>query len=179
MKKNSIAYSVFVLILTSILASFLGFIILSLFGIVLKTSLYWVVYLVMAIIFVVLIYNDAHKIGDRAANDNPKRVFKGEICAVVAAFPSFLLALLSYFTATGVLGNGVVVLEEPIVMLIYRIWNMPFRILFDYFAIYPALYFVPTAAMLIAAILGYHLGEKGIKLVDYLYYARENEETED
>ena len=179
MKKNSIAYSVLVLILTSILASFLGFIILSVFGIVLKTSLYWVVYLVMALIFIVLIYNDAHKIGDRAASDEPQRAFKGEICAVLAAIPSVVLALFSYLTATGVIGSGVLVFEEPIAMLIYRIWNMPFRILFDYFEIYPELYFVPTAAMLVAAILGYHLGVKGIRLVDYLYYARDNEETED
>ena len=173
-KKKSKLHFIMKIFLNILCSVMIGLVIISLFGGFLNTSYAGYIYALPIIVYILLVYNSAHGVGDNDANCNAESTaFKSEICAFVAIIPSAILAILGFLLEIGVITSS---RDPAIYIVIYRTLHISFRLIFDYFKAYPILYFVPSVLTFVLSVIGYRFGLKRIKLSDYLYYAREDKE---
>lgn len=176
-KKKGIFAMTLSFILNNLLAVVACLLIMTLFGFILDTSFGWLLYVLMLIICAFLIYHQAWQYGSRDLDNNfGKRIKVAALGGVVAACPSLIMGVFCVLIDVGVYSPSLTVFGQSAVAALYRFWNMPFRIMFDYFMACPWLYFVPCIAVPVFATVGYILGYKRLRLSDYLYYEREKGE---
>ena len=149
----------------------------ALFGAIFDEAFMWIVRVVGLAAFAFLIYHEGWTFGAADYNlvlfeHKEARPLTGAFAGTVAAIPSILLACGKVLVDVGVI-HTVQIFGQDIVSVLFRLWNLPFDILFDMNA---ALFLVPAIATIVIAQVGYTLGIKQIRLSDYLYYARDNDE---
>ena len=162
------------LIVCNLLALAVRIVAQVLFGVIMEGAFMWAVRIVGALGFIFLIYHEGWTHGAADFNlilfeHGEKRTLKGACAAAFASIPSVVLAIGTVMVESGML-KTVAFFEQDLVAILFRLWNLPFDILFG---IHPALYLVPMIAMIVLAQIGYTLGLKQIRLSDYLYYAKE------
>ena len=99
--------------------------------------------------------------------------WKGVKAGAWASIPNALVALLGFLSAVTPLGN-VLALDTPVFQLIYRIWFWAFSCLYGLIDKAPVLHFLPIFAMPAACGVGYILGVKQFRLLDYIVYKKDN-----
>ena len=165
MKKNKgVAAIALSFVLDNLLAVILSLICVSVFGIILDTKFDIIVYVINAFIFAFLMYHQAWNFGVHdLENKSGNRLAVVASGSVIAVIPNWIMAVISV--------SGVEIVKK-----VFCIWNFPLAMEDAYLTAYPFLYVIPCITIPVIAIVGYILGYKRIKLIDYLYYERDKKE---
>ena len=176
-KKKGFLGMALAFILNNLLSVVVCLLIMTLFSFVLDTKFGWIMHVVMLVAFLFFVYHQAWQYGDRDLNNNfGNRNLTALLGGLIAAIPTLLLAIFALLIEIGAYVPNFTIWGQATITAVYRFWNMPFIIMFDLFKAVPVLYFLPCIVMPCLTTVGYLFGYKNIKISDYIYYAREENE---
>ena len=166
------------LLLCQIISFLATFILMNIFNFLIPQKAPVLSFLCGIVIFGFITYCEAWGRGEGDSNRVKIGIFKenklfGLLAGVLAAIPSFLIAVTAFLAETGT-ASFYSVFDYDLFTMVNRMWQLPFSVLFTYVNKTPALNFVFPLFVPFISGIGYFLGFEGISIKQNLLYKHES-----